>query len=304
MKSLNFAIALFLAAAASAAGAQDAVKPDARLGPPAAGATTPPVTVPGVTVTARRPHSATLEEASRQYVESHVVEAPIAHHLLRWQDPICPMTAGLPAAYNAFISQRVLNTAKAIGAPVADPHKPCRTNVLIVFTTEPQAYLDEIATKHPQLLGWHYASQTHRLKSFNHPIESWYVTASKTEGGDEQVDSVWGNGENVTPYNSTLVRALIVVDWNKAQDFEVGTIGDYVAMLTLSQPHRAAVATCNDLASILDLLSDNCAETDKPKGLTEPDLAFLKALYDIDPRKRTEFARQAIARRVVDALKH
>jgi hypothetical protein len=258
----------------------------------------------GITVTARRPHPTTIELAAKHFTESHVTAAPIGNHLVSWRDPVCPQTEGLPPEFNAFITRRIVDTARAVGAPVADGRKACQTNIVVVFTTDPQGYLDLIAVKHPGLLGWHYAAQTRRLKSFNHPIESWYVTASVADNGMEQINSVWGYGDNIQPERSSLVRALIVVDWNKAQDFEAGTIGDYVSMLALSQPMRNGVATCDELPSILDLLSENCSDAEKPKAMTEADTALLKALYDINPTKRTVFARQAIARRLAAQLKH
>ena len=52
-----------------------------------------------------------------------------------------------------------------------------------------------------------------------------------------------------------------------------------MAMLVLAQPR--SLAACDSLPSILDLMSPNCGDQDKPKTLTAADLAYLKALYAV-----------------------
>ena len=50
-------------------------------------------------------------------------------------------------------------------------------------------------------------------------------------------------------------------------------------MLALSQPQT--LDGCNAMPSIFDLMSSSCAR-ERPKALTESDMAYLKALYAAD----------------------
>src|ERR1700728_764006 len=72
----------------------------------------------------------------------------------RWRggrpETICPVTLGLDAAYNSFVSARLRAMAAYVGAP-AQPDLHCNDNVQIVFTTEPDKLMDEVVQRaaHP-----------------------------------------------------------------------------------------------------------------------------------------------------------
>ena len=74
-----------------------------------------------------------------------------------------------------------------------------------------------------------------------------------------------------------LVIVILVVDTTKVVGSTIGTIADYLAMLTLSVVQSPD--NCDPLPSILDLMSSSCGAREKPVAITAGDLAFLKALY-------------------------
>jgi hypothetical protein len=74
---------------------------------------------------------------------------------------------------------------------------------------------------------------------------------------------------------SGFFNIIIVADPSKLSDYEIGTLGDYIAMMALSQP--ASLDSCEDLPSISNLLAMGCATV--PSSITDGDLAFLKGLY-------------------------
>ncbi len=76
------------------------------------------------------------------------------------------------------------------------------------------------------------------------------------------------------------MNVLIVADIKKVAGAEVGPISDYIAMLALSEPR--SLDDCNTLPSILDRMSDACRDREKPKALTDSDIAYLKGLYAAD----------------------
>ncbi len=54
---------------------------------------------------------------------------------------------------------------------------PCTPNVTIVFTATPQDYLDDIAARHPNMIGYHESmSEVRSMAVMRHPIQAWYAT--------------------------------------------------------------------------------------------------------------------------------
>jgi hypothetical protein len=131
-----------------------------------------PQDLPGVTVTAPRPPTSEelAGEAVPHFVSSHVTPSTVIGQLTRWRTGICPVTNGLSAAMNAFVTARILAVAEAVGAPHQSPPN-CKSNVRILFTLEPQALLGALLKKDSRLLGFHYPQQEKRLATVEHPIQ-------------------------------------------------------------------------------------------------------------------------------------
>ena len=143
-----------------------------------------------------------------------------------------------------------------------------------------------------------------RLIHFWRPIQAWYVTGTRddpkapgqTLNMDTTTDSAhhgiridraygqgpWtGTGSHIRPRTaSDIVNTLIIVDLNREGGEEIGPVADYITLLALSQP--ASLDDCNDLPSILDLMSSGCKGRAAPTALTDSDMAYLKALYAAD----------------------
>lgn len=258
------------------------------LGLPAASAAVGPPIVPEVTVTAPKPpEPQQLAGASvPNFIKNHGEPAVLSGQLGRWVTEICPRTEGLTAAFNAFVSARI----KAIAANVGAPHQwaaQCRPNVAIYFTSDPQAMLDEVAKRAPQLLGFHYPHQVRRLAIVNRPIQAWYVTAIRGVSGEDIVDDIWGTlppgrlGSRLTLGRSSLiVFVLVVADTRKLTDFSVGSISDYIALLALSR--ASSLDGCGQLPSIIDLMSPRCGSNSTATAMTAGDTAYLRALYSLN----------------------
>ena len=75
--------------------------------------------------------------------------------------------------------------------------------------------------------------------------------------------------------SSGFFNVLIVAEPARLLDYEVGTLADYVAMMTLSQP--ASQDVCQELPSISNLLVPGCKSV--PSHITDADLAYLRGLY-------------------------
>ena len=151
---------------ASAAMAQAPPQP-ARPPPAQANAPSTPVSPLTVEGTPRK----VLEKQTRDFVESYAAPTRKLGLLARWNDPACVAVSGLVAEQAAQFKTRIEAVAKAVKAPLAPPK--CMPNIEIVFTTQPQRYLDAAAAKSPAILGDQGA------KTVTRPIQAWYATGDE-----------------------------------------------------------------------------------------------------------------------------
>ena len=249
-----------------------------------------------VVVTGRRPGREEREKVVWRFVYAHAKLAPKIDQLSRWIAPVCPEVQNLPEAYATFIAKRIVEVAKSAGAPVRDD---CRKDIEIVFTSDPQAYMDGIAKKAPKLLGYHYVHQTKEIAKVTKPIQAWYVTATSNRIETYQ-DDPYHSAPGGTPGSrlshgqlSVFDQILIVADTKKLSGYPVGQIADYLAMLSLSEAE--APDDCAELPSILDLVSSDCRTVPMPIVITDTDKAYLAGLYAMDPDEIGSLQRSAIA---------
>lgn len=147
-----------------------------------------PAPTDSVTVTGAR------EAAIAKFIQSRAAVTRMTGKLARWKVPVCPVVYGIPAAYGGFITRRVREVAASIGAPVNEDKK-CRDNIQIVFTTAPQALLDNIRTKTPLFLGYHdNTRQAEAMTRLKRPVHAFYLTQTADLRGNRQTDTTRING--------------------------------------------------------------------------------------------------------------
>jgi hypothetical protein len=253
----------------------------------------PPETV---VVTGHRPPAQTLDKIIWNYVYAHGKESPKLHQLTRWVAPVCPEVRNLPPGYDAFISKRIKAIAASVGAPTKEP---CKLNVEIIFTAQPQTIMDRVAESEPILLGYHFVHDKQAAAKVTAPIQAWYVTAT-SNGMETYIDDPYhgtpggGAGSRLGEgLQSVFSHILILADTDKIAGYPVGPVADYIAMLALSKAE--APDDCAELPSILDLMSPDCPDSQKPKSLTVGDEAYLEGLYAMDPKKFGNLQRSNVA---------
>lgn len=275
----------------------------------------PSTTVSPLTITSEIPKlsRSELSRAVDHFLRARQIVTRV-DRVARWREPICVETLGLPDAMNAAITRRIAQVGATIGAPAADA-PGCKANIEVVFTAEPQAFIDLVARRQWILLGYHYASQTERISRITHPIQAWYVTGTRSfSNGTAAVagtvaESTVGTGQialddplNRAPggglgsripdsLQSEFANVLVLVDQAKVAGQSTEAIADYVAVLAFAPV--ANLEACNPLPSILDLFA-GCAPPRDPQSLTGSDLAYLKALYSVNTRLEVTMARSAI----------
>jgi hypothetical protein len=261
----------------------------------------------------------TLKHEISQFVESHAKPSAAISQLSRWQDAVCPVVTGLRAPYGEFVAKQITNLARTVGAPAPAPRRKCRPNVEVVFTAEPQALVDVVARKYRPLLGYYVRTEARKALTFNHPVQSWYVTGTRslngwqppapdpttngtppsqlglpsTPGGlspfntEAQIDSDDSSGTGETGLAGSHLNHGMRSDLVHALIVVDSMKAKKFTLATVSDyvamlalTRIASLDACSALPSILDLFSSAC--TTMPLKMTQSDIAYLKGLYGAD----------------------
>ena len=194
-----------------------------------------------------------------------------------------------------------------------------------MFTDKPQPLMDVVAKRLEPLLGYYHRHDTNQLKTVTHPVQAWYVTATRGQGPNagllfssygqySQLDAeVIDDPDNQPPdgcganthftacLQSRFRNVFMVADSEPLEGKNLGLVADYMVMLALSQPR--SLDGCNALASVIDLLAKStCPGRDPPSGLTPADAAYLTALYASDAEGRKTSEQDDIAGRMAKML--
>jgi len=227
----------------------------------------------------------------------------------------------------------VEEVAKGVGVRVAG--KGCAPNIEIKVSAQPQAFLDQVAATHEDMLGYWHRRDRDTLKLVSHPIQAWYRTATIGSGGtagsafavadtspgstgipagtfgpqasgetiddpDSRAPTGCGDSRFSGCLRSVFDHVLIMVDANGVRGAPAGLVGDYVAMLAMAQPR--SLDGCNALKSVIDIYARGCAGREAPDGLTRADVAYLTSLYKTDPEAKHMSQQTDIAGRMADML--
>ena len=207
--------------------------------------------------------------------------------LPRWDEPICPLVAGLPRAQGEYVLGRITQVATAAHAPLAGEH--CKANLFVVATAYPQRFLEKWWSR--DLTMYNACSGLGGVKKFIHsrrPVRVWYNTMpagpNGTGKGSSDLDAP-ALGLHLGPQNSACIstssssalalsQVYVVVDLRHVDRLDIGQLADYVALVGLAQ---IQLDTRPAGPSILTLFHER---KDPPTGLSDWDRALLYALYD------------------------
>ncbi len=250
----------------------------------------------------------TPDAIAHDAIRAMVAPSSLLNEIARWRIGICPRTDGLSTRnLNNYVIRRIRDIAKQAGAPLAD--EPCKSNVEVLFTDQPQHLLDTIRQKNSIVLGYHPATV------FSHAVQAWYETGTTDINGQTVVDddvmgtiqytngggyTVNGQGQTVITgrviayglptsriqgwkgrpeVTSDILGVFIIADSRQTGNLELGPVADYVAMLALSRLKDDQ--SCQPVSSIVNLMAPSCA--DKPLAITASDIGFLRGVYKMDP---------------------
>ena len=310
---------MFAAFAFGAALAITAPVQDPQAAPPAAEA---PVRLEDVVTNARR-----LEDATTDLVGE--IAAPVRRRgLARWHDGVCVGVGNLDPAIAQQMTDRISDVARELGLKAGEPG--CHPSILIVATTDANAFTAEFVAMRPRLFRVGGSGMDRGSAAFEdfirteRPVRWWSVSqptdadsgmpAVRLPGqvrgaatGDGSVlayaplIAVRGPSRLVSQYRQDLKRTFVIIDVDRLNGVNLGQLSDYVAMVSLAQiDPEADTARFETILNVFD-------EGVGAEGLTGWDMAYLRGLYDtawyrINARSQVAAIRRAVEKRYRDGL--
>lgn len=253
-----------------------------------------PTELSEVVVEARR-----LREVVQNFVGE--VAAPAGNRgPARWNGPVCIGVVNLRGGVAQYIIDRTSDVARELGLEAGEPG--CRPNVLIIAAADGRAVADALVDTRRSALRPGGSGMTRSLRQLEKfrtsdaAIRWWHVSApvdsetgqlaTRLPGEEAPVTNVSRASRVRTDIRDDLLKAIIVVDVEKAEGLSVAQLADYCALVALSQVDPEAEVGSYD--TVLNVLTDPATP-----GLTAWDMDYLKALYGVEQNSVGASARGA-----------
>lgn len=262
--------------------------------------------LPPVTLEAQR---AALAEQAHEFVgkvSGSSWATAVDRPLELWRQPVCVAVAGLhPEA--EFIFRRFTQIITEAGATVG--RNGCTPNLIVVLTTEPEAFLRAWKKRDMRLFGSANPALVSQFLTRALPVRVWYNTsfAGKDASGgapssvlSSAAAAGAGPGGAITSTQTQfmlldvptfpeeaggtrlsltavpdLSSAIVVVDLKQCEGIGWGALTDYIAMASLTNVDLDS--NFGDTPSVLALFSGPADK--RLAGMTDWDRAYLKAVY-------------------------
>lgn len=275
-------------------------------------AQSPPVSTPApssdIVVRGQRPDDPARTRTAVAAIGQPAEQGGLDAQYARWHVPICVLLEGMPRDGAHFVADGIGAVARRIGAAADGPG--CRPNVYVIVTTDPAKFVTRARVRRPGLFAGVSAAEIDRLEKSVAPIR-W---ASATEVTSSQGDPIqiaefgtpprkvrvlpqWRASHLYAATRTALARTIAVVDAGQLSGVSYDALSSYLAFVTLAQLRPGAGAPT--VKTILSLFSGSA---DRPSDLTSFDLAYLTALYEVDPALPATTQRLAISGKVSRAL--
>jgi hypothetical protein len=246
-----------------------------------------------------------IEKRAYTFVTGVTHDGYLTKSLARWNQPICPLVAGIPAAQGEFILRGISQAALAAGARLA-PRK-CKPNFHVVVTSDPDQLIVLWRKRAPRLFGGESRTAVNHVMSKPRPIRIWYNaqencaeggwTTTQTSGDLDQLFVAGSCQLKDTRLEFNVVRpissVIVLVDFDDAQATKLGALTDYISMVGLAQVDLDG--NWGDAPTVLRLFSNSPDAA--AQRMSAWDRSFLKALYSTSQKSR--FQRSEMARSMV-----
>jgi len=209
----------------------------------------------------------------------------------RWWDRLCVGVYNLPDQRVAqYVADKITIAALEVGLRTESPG--CQPNLRVVFSPDGRELASRMVEESPFMFrpfgNTEYTTQgvtaLEHFKTSDAPVRWWQITMVVDEVGNPAIQlpgletpEVRGVASRLkSPISDALLGSLIIVDAGRLGNVQWPQLADYLTMVSLAQINPDARPSGYD--SILNLFSaDN-----PPRGMTDMDRAFLRALYEMD----------------------
>jgi hypothetical protein len=215
----------------------------------------------------------------------------------RWSR-VCPLVSGLPQSEGEFILERLSETARAAGVPMAG--EQCSPNLYILVSSNPKQLLEAMNRRNraftfscgirdpgpgtsPSLID--------EVIQKPRAVRAWYNTTVTTPDGaavcTDRPDLAMSHSYSTRlrfNVSWSLYTVFVVVDTTRIHGVTRGQLADYVSLVGLARMNPEA--TLDGAPTILQLFGGNPGAA--PEGLTAWDRAFLKVLYADKPASKVD----------------
>ena len=235
----------------------------------------------------------------------------------RFVDPVCPRVMGIAEPYAGMVLARMRAIAEAAGIRVG--RAGCQSNVSVSFVGDAGALMREIDRRSPTRLQEVPRDERGAMLNGDAPVRWWYLTETRsrhqmrnspqsmqTEGGigggssqasgalEADALSHYDAGSHVSnQVNRAIIDANVVIDLDGVEGRSLQAVAAYAAFVAFSEVRPSAPPPAG---SILGMFG---AEP-QADALTDWDLAFLRALYNIPLDRAARRHRGMLVRDMVD----
>jgi hypothetical protein len=225
----------------------------------------------------------------RKQVETFVSEVTRADGdaIGRWGMVTCPLVAGLSDPQADFLRHRLIEIQDEVRKSTTDLSKPCKPNLFVIVTEDPDGLMAEWKEKDPGMFRWKTREGVSRYAGSG-PVRVWHnATEDPSDGGPVTTFSAAGRtmargrlvASNIKASVAENIQAVVVlVDARGTHGTTLAQLTDYVAMVSLAKIDLDAKLAGID--TILQLFADP-RPPNMPQALTAWDFAFLHGLYRI-----------------------
>ncbi len=240
------------------------------------------------------------------FVSSAFVRSHNGDSLLRWDDPVCPLVAGMNRETGEFVLRRLSQIAQAAHVPLGP--ETCKPNLFIVVAKYPDQFLKLWWRRNPRLFNTRFGIEpVRKLIETSRPVRVWYnagVTGAE-EGslfsGLLQISNQTAfNGQDYPVYSQpsqlgsrltypvvrNITSAIVVVDPAQVATLSIGQLVDYVGLVAFAE-----VDLDKDVGAAPTILKIFApAEVPGPTEMSDWDRALLLSLYTTSQKSRTQLS--------------
>lgn len=217
------------------------------------------------------------------------------NQIARLHDPVCPLVMGLSTEGAALVVKRIKDIARQLNIRV-DRGKKCDANIILVLTPNGANFVNEVRIKHNSWLFGLDTVDINRLARPGLPARAWSSTSLRNEVGESPSKGILyvRSASYLTePTKQYVDASFVVIDVEAAKELNLQQIADYTAMRALGNTREPPSAA--GVRSILTLFDQTLAV--RPQGLSNLDMAYLRALYarageELAIRERVRIAKQ------------